>query len=90
MELRSVNTNSDRIVGSHDAPSPPGKPRDEGDVEGVLPRLTPLEFLVTWLLFAGPKSGRTLRTELDAWGAEIWPSPGIVDAQKGVYPTTIS
>jgi hypothetical protein len=71
MELRSVNMNPDRIVRPYDDPAPPGEPGDEDDIEQVLPPLTPLQFLVLWLLLAGPKSGRTLRTELDAWGAEM-------------------
>jgi DNA-binding PadR family transcriptional regulator len=47
--------------------TPPEEPDDAE--ESLLPRLTPLQFLVLWLLFGGPRSGRSLRVELEAWGA---------------------
>ena len=39
--------------------------------EAGLPQMTPLQFLVLWLLFQGRKSGRALRAELEARGARM-------------------
>lgn len=48
-------------------PTPPDEPYDE-DEPSLLAQVTPLQFLVLWVLLGGARSGRSLRTELEAWG----------------------
>jgi hypothetical protein len=58
-------------------PTEPAAQRDSPSRESTeppppwatLPELTPLQFLVIWLLLEGRKSGRELRGLLDWWGA---------------------
>jgi len=45
------------------------EPADAAPPQAELPELTPLQFLVIWLLLDGRKTGRELRRQLASWGA---------------------
>jgi len=63
MNSRTVNSAAESDGGPSQEPANPTPPQAE------LPGLTPLQFLVIWFLLGGRKTGRTLRRELDSWGA---------------------
>jgi DNA-binding PadR family transcriptional regulator len=62
-----MNSRPNKSAAEGDGPSQ--EPMDSPAPQAELPRLTPLQFLVIWLLLDGRKTGRELRRELGAWGA---------------------
>jgi len=62
-----MNPGPTESAAQRDGPSQ--EPVDSPPPQAELPELTPLQYLVIWLLLAGRKSGRELRRELGSWGA---------------------